>query len=162
MNRLLALAFVLLLTCGDQSQYHRIMDRTMKKLVLIIALLLGLATPTFAQQSVVVPATTNQIAIAAGTLSATKIVSGVTGKQIYVTQVTHAAVATSVITYTYGTGTNCGTGTTALVGVMTFAAAAFLSIGNGYGAVWVVPSGQDLCLTIGTAGAPGSLAYSLF
>lgn len=134
----------------------------MKRLLFAFAALALAALPAQAQQSVFVPATTNQIAIAAGTLSATKIVSGIAGKSIYVTQVTQAAVASSVITYTYGTGTNCGTGTTALVGVMTFAAAALLNLGNGNGAIWVVPAGKDLCLTIGTAGAPGSLSYAQF
>ena len=123
---------------------------------------LGLALPAQAQQSVVVPATTAQVSIAAGTLSATKIVAGITGKQIYVTQVVMVPVATAVVTFTYGTGSACGTGTTAVAGVLTFAAGQTLSVGNGNGAVWVIPSGQDLCLTIGTAGAPGSLAYSQF
>lgn len=133
----------------------------MRRLVLALALALGL-TPAGAQQSVVVPATTGQVAIAAGTLVATKIVSGITGQRIYVTQVTMAAVATSVITFTSGTGSACGTGTAAVAGVMTFAAAALLSLGTGNGAIWVLPAGADLCLTIATAGAPGSLAFSQF
>ncbi len=130
-------------------------------LALGLGLALGLA-PAQAQQSVVVPATTAQISVAAGTLSVTKIVSGITNKSIYVTQVSLVPVATAVVTFTYGTGTNCATGTGSITGAMTFAAGQTLNLGNGNGAVFVVPSGNDLCLTIATAGAPGSLAYSQF
>ncbi len=133
----------------------------MKKLFLALGLILSLG-PASAQQSVFVPATTNQIAIAAGTLTATKIVSGIAGKSIYVTAILQVPVATAVVTYTTGTGTNCGTGTASLSGAMTFAAGQVLSLGIGNGTVMVVPQGNDLCLTIATAGAPGLLAYSIF
>ena len=131
----------------------------MKKLLLLLLLLAG---PAAAQQSVVIPATTNQISIAGTVAVATRIVTGVAGKQIYVTAVALVPVATSVVTFTTGTGSNCGTGTANVTGAMTFSAGQTLVLGDGYGAVYVIPSGNDLCITIATAAAPGSLAYSLF
>lgn len=129
----------------------------------LIGLLLALyAFPALAQQSVVVPATTNQISIAGTVATSTKIVTGIAGKQIYVTAVALIPVATSAVTFTYGTGTNCGTGTTSITGVMTFAAGQTLTYGIGNGAIFVLPVANDLCITITTAAAPGSLAYSIF
>lgn len=115
-----------------------------------------------AQQSVVVPATTNQISVAGTVAVRTKIITGVSGKSIYVTGGVLIPVATAVVTFSYGTGTNCGTGTTALTGDMTFAAGQILPLGIGNGTTMVVPSGNDLCITIATAAAPGFLSYSLF
>jgi hypothetical protein len=129
---------------------------------LAIVLLLFIPFVANAQQSVVVPATTNQISIAGTVAASTKIITGATGKQIYVTALLLAPVATSVVTFTYGTGTNCGTNTASITGAMTFAAGAVVAHGAGAGAVFVLPRGVDLCITIATAAAPGSIAYSLF
>lgn len=134
----------------------------MRKLGAALLLYLGLVSAALAQASVVVPATTNQISIAGTVATATKIVSGVSGKQIYVTMVSLIPVATSVVTFTTGTGTNCGTGTANVTGAMTFAAGQVLDLGTGNGALWVIPAGNDLCITITTAAAPGSLAYAQF
>jgi hypothetical protein len=134
----------------------------MKKLCAALLLYLGLASAALAQSSVFVPATTNQISIAGTVAAATKIVTGLSGKQIYVTALALVPVATSVVTFTYGTGTNCGTGTTSITGAMTFSAGQVLTHGSGYGTVMVLPQGVDLCITIATAVAPGTLSYSIF
>lgn len=134
----------------------------MKRILIGLVLWLGAAGAALAQQSVFVPATTNQISIAGTVATSTRIVTGIAGKSIYVTGVALIPVATSVVTFTYGTGTNCGTGTTSITGAMTFAAGQTLTYGIGNGAVFVLPQGNDLCITIATAAAPGSLAYSIF
>lgn len=134
----------------------------MTRLALVLLLWLAALGAASAQQSVVVPATTNQISVAGTVATATRIVTGVSGKQIYVTGLLLVPVATSVVTFTYGTGTNCGTGTTSITGAMTFAAGQTVNHGSGYGAVFVLPRGVDLCITIATAAAPGSLSYALF
>ena len=134
----------------------------MKRLGLTLALWLVVASAAFAQQSVYVPATTVQISVVGTVATATKIISGISGKSIYVTAVSLIPVATSVVTFTTGTGTNCGTGTASITGAMTFGAGQVLSLGNGYGAIFVLPSGNDLCITIATAAAPGSLSFSQF
>ena len=134
----------------------------MKRFGAALLLLLGLVTAAPAQQSVVVPATTAQIAIAGTVAASTRIVTGISGKSIYVTALALVPVATSVVTFTTGTGTNCGTGTANVTGAMTFAAGQAIAHGSGNGAIFVIPQGNDLCITIGTAAAPGVLAYSIF
>jgi hypothetical protein len=130
---------------------------------LLLAVLLSIvSTQAWAQQSIVVPATTNSIAITGTVATATVIVTGVAGKSIYVTSVAVVPVATSVVTFTSGTGAACGTGTANVTGAMTFAAGQTLIVGHGYGAVWALPAGASLCVTIATAAAPGSLSYSQF
>lgn len=130
----------------------------MRKMLLALTFALLATVPAASQQ--ITPTTQFTIPIAAGTLTETKIVSGITGKSIYVTQISQVAAAGAVVTYTTGTGTNCGTSNAALTGAMTFAAAQTLVAGTGNGAILVVPSSFDLCLTIATAGAPGFLSYA--
>lgn len=133
----------------------------MRKLGLALAiLLLGLAPAQ--PQPTVVPATQITISIAGTVAASTRIITGVTGKTIYVTGVNLIPVATSVVTFTQGTGTNCGTNTVSVTGAMTFAAGQILNYGDGNGAIWALIPGNDLCITIATAVAPGSLAYAQF
>ena len=130
--------------------------------LIALALWLGFITSAQGQAAVVVPATTNQISVTGSVAAATRIVTGVAGKSIYITSVALVPVATSVVTFTTGTGTNCGTNTANVTGAMTFTAGQTLIAGTGNGAIWVLPAGFDLCITIATAVAPGSLAYSIF
>jgi hypothetical protein len=134
----------------------------MKHFLLALLLTTGILTAASAQQSVFTPATMGTTPIAATTTTALRIINGIAGKSIYVTALNMIPVATSVVTFSAGTGTNCATGTTNLTGAMTFAAGQTLSLGNGYGAVLVVPQSADLCVTISTANAPGSLGYAIF
>jgi hypothetical protein len=129
---------------------------------LLLALALCLGSPALAQQSVFVPATTAQIPIVGTVAASTRIVTGIAGKQIYVTSVMLIPLATSVVTFTQGTGTNCGTNTASVTGALTFAAGQILNFGDGYGAIWVLPPAFDLCITIATAVAPGSLSFGQF
>lgn len=131
---------------------------------LLAALLFAFASGSaaLAQQSVFVPATTNQIPIAGTVAASTQIVAGVAGKRIYVTAVALVPLDTASVLFTYGTGTNCGTGTTNITGTMVFEIGKVLSLGVGNGAVWVLPPGNSLCITVAVATAPGSLAYAIF
>lgn len=134
----------------------------MKKLLIFALGLLLCLGPATAQQSVFVPATTNSIQIAGTVAASTRIVTGIAGKRIYVTSLLLTPVATAVVTFTTGTGTNCGTNTANVTGAMTFAAGQELNFGTGNGAFWALPTGFDLCVTIATAVAPGSLSYAIF
>jgi len=134
----------------------------MQRTIAALLIYLGLASAALAQQSVFVPATTNQIAIAGTVAASTRIVTGVAGKRIYVTALLLTPVATGVVTFTTGTGTNCGTSTASVTGAMTFAAGQEVNWGTGNGALFVLPAGFDLCITIATAVAPGALAYAIF
>ena len=127
--------------------------------VLVTALGLGAAS---AQQSVMVPATTTQISLTGTVTATTQIIAGVASKSIYVTAIGLIPVATSVVTFVTGTGTNCGTGTANVTGAMTFGAGQTFNVGNGNGALFVLPSGNSLCTTVATAVAPGYLSYSQF
>lgn len=80
------------------------------------------------------------------------------GKQIYVCQLTVALTVAGTAQLEYGTGTNCGTGTTALTGAMNLATATPMSIGWG-GAVVTVPAGNALCLVAVTGTANGVISY---
>jgi hypothetical protein len=135
----------------------------MKRTITAFLILLGTLSAALAQQSVFVPATTNQIAIVGTVAASTRIVTGIAGKRIYVTAlVLVPTVAASVVTFTTGTGTNCGTSTTSVTGALTFATTNPLAWGTGNGALLVLPAGFDLCITIAAQAAPGALAYSIF
>src|SRR5262245_6429196 len=131
----------------------------MRKLASLLALL-AMCGAAYAQAQII-PGTTNSISIAGTVAASTRIVTGRAGASIYVTAMVLVPVATSVVTFTTGTGTNCGTGTANVTGAMTFAAGQTLSIGDGYGAIIALPPGNDLCITIATAAAPGFLSYGL-
>ncbi len=132
----------------------------MKKLLLAFALLLPLSA--MAQQSVVVPATMASTPIGAGTTIRSRIILGITGKQIYLTGINLVPANSAIVIFNAGTGTNCATGLSTPVGLMTFVTGQVLSYGVGNGAVVVIPSGDDVCITITGASAPGSVAYSQF
>jgi hypothetical protein len=134
----------------------------MRKLALTLLALFACGVAQ-AQQSVVVPATTNQIPITISTATTTKLVDGVAGKSIYVTAVDIIAGGTGSIQFTAGTGATCGTGTVNVTGNYSLIAQAGLVKGTGNGALWVIPAGFNLCAVSSAAvGMPGSLAYSIF
>jgi len=73
------------------------------------------------------------------------------------------AGGTGNITFEYGTGTNCGTGTTVLTGAYNLTAQAGIAKGNGLGPVLVVPASNALCvLTSAAVQMSGSVAYTQF
>lgn len=134
----------------------------MRKLALALLALLALA-PAQAQQSVFVPATTASVAITVSTATTTLLVTGVAGKQIYVTAVDVIAAGTGNIQFIAGTGATCGTGTTNVTGNYNLTAQVGLAKGTGNGALWVVPQGNSLCvITSAAVGMPGSLSYAIF
>lgn len=129
---------------------------------LLLALALCLGSTAQAQQSVFVPATTASFAIT-GTTTILEIAPAVTGKQIYVTQMTVRLLATSVFTLTHGTGTNCGSGTPVAFYTNTApAAASDVVSGTGNGALFVIPTGRALCITVATAAASGWVSWAQF
>jgi hypothetical protein len=126
-------------------------------------LLLALLLPAGAQaQAPVVPSTQTTIAVAGTVATSTRIITGVANQRIYLTGIALVPVATSVVTFTTGTGTNCGTSTASLTGAMTFSDGQTLTYGVGNGAVLALPVGFDLCITIATAVAPGTISYAQF
>lgn len=134
----------------------------MKKLSAAFLLYLGLASAALAQTPSGVPATMFSAPITGTIAASTRIITGSANQRIYVTSLNLAPVATAVVTFTAGTGTNCGTSTISLTGAMTFAAGQEVNLGNGYGAILAAPLGFDVCITIATAAAPGSIAWAKY
>ena len=138
----------------------------MTKWKLIAALLLSVACKAGAADVCAAPDTTKaSVAIAAS--STTKLVSGNTSSTqnitIHVCHYDFTAASGTAATYTfnYGTGTTCGTGTTALTGA--YAGGSYVSTGAPSADVFVVPPGKDLCITMGGSGnsAQGVLTYTI-
>jgi len=100
----------------------------MRRLCAAFLLFIGLANAALAQQW---PTPAFNISITGTVAASTRIITAPAGKQIIITSLMQVPVATSVVTYIYGTGTNCGTGTTSLTGAMTFAAGQVLNMGSG-------------------------------
>lgn len=135
----------------------------MKKLVAVLLSYLWLASTALAQQSVVVPATMASVAINISTATTTRLVPGISGKSIYVTNWNAIAGGTGNITFEYGTGATCGTGTTVLTGAYNLTAQVGAVVGIGNGAVLVLPVGTSLCILSSAAvQISGSLAYAIF
>lgn len=130
--------------------------------LLWLALILACLGYAPAQAQQLVPATTQTVAVAGTVAAATKIISGVTGRNLYITSMSLVPVATSVVTLTAGTGTNCATNTVNLTGAMTFAAGQTFMLGDGYGAIIAAPLGNDICITIATAASPGTISYAVY
>jgi len=108
-------------------------------------------------------AASNSAAISVSTATTTQIVALSTGKQIFVTSFDFMSAGTTNFTFVYGTGTNCGTGTTSLTGAYPLIAQAGVSKGNGLGSILVVPSGNALCVTNSQAiQVSGGVSYVQF
>lgn len=135
----------------------------MKWLVLLPAL--AYCPPALAQQAFLGPVPTVQatLALPTSTQSRTKFISGVASKYTYITNWHIIPTSGAVVTWSYGTGTNCGTGTTTLDGPDTYGTTIVPdNYGVGEGAILVAPEGVDICLTISTAAIAGSVGYGQY
>jgi fibronectin-binding autotransporter adhesin len=103
------------------------------------------------------------VPISVSTATTTQLVAAVTGKAIYVTAWDVIAAGTGSIMLEYGTGANCGTGTTALTGAYSLTAQVGIAKGNGLGPVLVAPAGNALCTSTSAAvQMSGSVSYTQF
>lgn len=150
----------------------------MKKILLALAALFISASSLYAQpgpQSLCyttngtncVPAVqaSNSVSIASNTASTFELVAASTGKAIYVTSFNVDVNGTETVQFKYGTGTNCGSGTTVLTGVYSLTVGTnVVTVGNGLGVVLYVPQGNALCYTTtaGTTVVAGSVSYAQF
>lgn len=129
------------------------------------------AAPTGAQMAGMrsganmVPATqaNASAAISVSTATTTQIVALSASALIHVTSYDVIAGGTGNITFVYGTGSNCGTGTASLTGAYPLTAQAGIAKGSGTGPVLVVPAGNALCVTTSAAvQMSGSVSYTQF
>ena len=97
------------------------------------------------------------------TATTAEVVALSSGKKIYVTGWDAIANGTTTFKWVYGTGTNCGTGTTDLTDAYDLTAQAGLSRGTGLGPILVVPASNALCAVDSQAiHVGGSVSYTQF
>lgn len=97
------------------------------------------------------------------TATTTQLVALSGSTKIYVTSWDATAGGTTTFKLVYGTGTNCGTGTTNLTAAYDWVAQAGIAKGSGLGPVLVVPAGNALCATNSAAQhVAGSVSYTQF
>jgi hypothetical protein len=103
------------------------------------------------------------VPIGISTATTTQLVALASGQVIHVTSWDVVAGGTGTFRLVYGTGTNCGTGTTNLTGAYPFIANAGIAKGTGLGPVLTVPAGNALCaVTTAAVTMDGSLSYTQF
>lgn len=103
------------------------------------------------------------VPIGISTATTTQLVALSSGQVIHVTAWDVIAGGTGTFRLVYGTGTNCGTGTTNLTGAYPLIANAGISKGGGLGPILVVPAGNALCATTSAAVTmDGSVSYTQF
>ena len=104
----------------------------------------------------------SNIAINISTATTTQLVAAVASKVVYVCGWSGSAAGTTpAITFEYGTGASCGTGTTALTGAMLVPSGNFVSVGGGGSTTFPNAAGTALCLVSGGTGPSiqGQLTY---
>jgi len=90
-----------------------------------------------------------------------QLIAAVANQTIYVTHYHIVSSGATTFQFDYGTGSNCGSGTTTIDGPMSFIATTGISAGIGFGAVIVVPAGNALCINLGTNSVQvgGTISY---
>lgn len=105
----------------------------------------------------------NSVAINISGATTTELVALSSGKNIFLTAWNVIAGGTGNFTLVYGTGTNCGTGTTSLTGPYPLIAQAGITVGDGTGIVLIIPRGNALCATTSAAVQySGSVSFAQF
>jgi hypothetical protein len=132
----------------------------MRKALAALAILVASVSAALAQNTF--NQSTQASAFFNATQAITRVITGVSGKRIYLTQLTVSALTTSAVTISRGTGTNCGTDTV-VVFAKTFATGDLNFVtGSGSSAIAVIPTGVDVCITVGTAVSTGWLSWAQF
>ena len=95
--------------------------------------------------------------------TATQIVALSGTTKIYVSAYSIVASVAENVKFQYGTGTNCGTGTTDITALMAFAANGGIAAGSGMAPLFVVPAGNAFCVTASTTGPTAvNVSYAQF
>ena len=104
----------------------------------------------------------SSVALTISTATTTQLVALSAGKSIYVCNVSASMMGTTpAFTLEYGTGSSCGTGTTALTGAYAPTAGSLLTVGGTGSVVVMAPAGNALCAVSGgtTPNIQGILTY---
>ena len=137
----------------------------MQRTIAAILLYLGLATAALAQATGGPPnqILCNKVAqMAAGPAAITQVVPLAAGKTIFVCgwHVTNTA-ASGNFSFSYGTGSNCGTGTTTIIPAMNVTSSAPSADHIDYAQI-SAPPGNALCITPSVATIAAIIYYSQF
>ena len=101
----------------------------------------------------------SSVSVGISTATTTQLVALSGTKLVYVCGGTLTTGASTTVAFEYGTGSACGTGTTALTGVMAPATGGVLNLG-GDGTRFAAIAGNALCaVTTGTGGLNGYVQY---
>ena len=101
----------------------------------------------------------SSVVLSVASATTVQVVPLSTGKQIYVCGVVDGSAGTTPsLALLYGTGTNCGSGTTALTGAVPFTSGSALNLGWG-GNIVAAPVSNALCVTTVGAGHYGVVTY---
>jgi hypothetical protein len=107
------------------------------------------------------PQATTSAPINISTATTTQLIAAISTDLIYVTSWDVISAGAGNITLEYGTGSNCGTGTTLLTGAYNLAAQAGISKGDGLGAVYIIPASNALCaVTSANVQYSGSVSFT--
>lgn len=97
------------------------------------------------------PLDNSSVPINVSTATTTQLVAISASTLVRVTAWDVIAGGTGTIKFVYGTGTNCGTGTTDLTGAYPLTAQAGIARGDGLGTLFKTPAGNALCVTTSAA-----------
>lgn len=133
----------------------------MKKLLLAAVASLALCGPALAQGAFGYGDASVSVPINISTATTTKLFVGNGARAADITQINFQAAGADNVSLEYGTGTNCGTNTTPLTGTYTLTTGGFISLGDGFGSLFIVPAGNDVCLvTSGAVVLGGSISWN--
>lgn len=97
------------------------------------------------------------------TATTTKVITANSARATFLTSWDVMNGGTGNLTWVYGSGTNCGTGTTAMTGPYPLIAQAGISKGVGVGPVLFAPKAKDVCIiTDANVQHSGSFSYVQF
>lgn len=120
--------------------------------------LLALPTPVRAAEFQCTLSATVSVSAAA----TTQLVSLFTGKSVRVCAFTITESSAGSAKFVYGTGSNCGTGTTDLTAAMLLPTNGSISLASGGGSLFRAPESNALCLTAVTGNITGFINYQRF
>lgn len=139
------------------------MIRVALLLFALLALAPARADPVYQSQTYACTKAAQFAGTGAATTRIVQTANGAANSQIYICGWSVLATASSTLQFEYGTGTNCGTGTTAITPQFSLTAGnPFVDHQPFYAGFLPIPAGNDLCIVVGTGAVPGLLYYTQF
>lgn len=128
--------------------------KPLKTIISALAIILFLAIPAARA------ACQNTATVSVTAAATTQIVSAANQPTIHVCGFSVSMSAAGTAQWVYGTGTNCGTGTTSLTPAVTLATGTPWTVWPSDGYVFVLPAGTSLCLAAVTGNVAGFVSWN--